>query len=155
LTTFNPQRLAAIALLSLAAATPSWADSFASSASSAGSKSIGSSSDSVTGSSKSSSGDTKVADGDYKVIQVAQLADKPGMLKIQLQATAQAGDAGALWLTLPQEALAQRALATGDVVNARNRPYGVEFAYAQPREAFFLVLAADWRRDLDPRAVTL
>ncbi len=153
--TFTPKRLACIVLLAIATATPCLADSLASSASSAGSASIGSLSDSVKGSSKSSSGQTKVADGDYHVIEVAELADRPGMLQVKLQATARAGAEGALWLTLPQQALAQRALVAGDVVSARQRPYGVEFARDQPRQAFFLLLAGGWARELDPHRVTL
>ena len=151
----TPLRLAAIALLAATTATPVLADSFASSASSAGSASVGSLSDSVSGSSKSSSGDTKVAEGDYRVIEVAELAQQPGLLKLKLQAAATPGADGELWLTLPRQALAARALAAGDVVSARLRPYGVEFAHADTRDAFFLVLAGHWPRDLAPRPVTL
>jgi hypothetical protein len=156
--TFTPTRLACITLLCAVTATASWAESFASSASSAGSASLGSLSDSVGGSSKSSSGETKVADGDYRVVQIAEVADRPGMLRLKLQATAQPGEQGELWLTLPRQALAQRSLAAGDIVQARQRPYGVEFARADGangREAFFLVLADDWRRELDPQPVKL
>jgi hypothetical protein len=156
-----PMRLACIILLSIAAAAPCMAESFASSASSAGSASVGSLSDSVKGSSKSSSGETKVADGDYLVIEVAELAGRPGMLQLKLQATTQPGDAGQVWLTLPQQALDRQGLAPGDVVSARQRPYGLEFARertresAAGREAFFLVLADDWYRELEARALTL
>jgi hypothetical protein len=41
------------------------------------------------------------------------------------------------------------------VVTARHRPYGVEFARADTREPFFLLLADDWRHELDPHALTL
>ena len=158
-----PSRMACAGLLLATLALPCLADSVASSASSAGSASIGSSSDSVKGSSNSSSGKTKVAEGDYRVLQVVALADRPGMLQITLQAvlpaglptTAQEGAAGTLWLTLPGQALARRVMVAGDVVSARRRPYGVEFAYAAPREAFFLVLTGDWPRDIDPQPVTL
>lgn len=150
-----PTRLVCIALLGLAAATPSLADSIASSASSAGSASVGSLSDSVGGSSRSSSGDREVAEGDYRVVEVAELADRPGLLQIELQHTAQAGEQGALRLTLPRRALAQRGLAAGDVVSAQRRPYGVAFARADTREAFFLALADDWQGELAPRLVRL
>lgn len=154
MTSIPPRLLATLALLSLATAS-CWADSFASSASSAGSASLGSVSDSSKGSSKSSTGGTKVAEGDYKVIEVAALTGQPGMLRVQLQATAQAGEQGALWLTLPQQALAQRALLAGDVVNASNKPYGLAFAYADSRSAFFLLLADDWRGDIEPQRLAL
>ncbi len=145
---------ATLAAMLLAATGVARAESFASSASSAGSASIGSLSDSVRGSSRSSSGDDKkVAEGDYRVLEVADAADRPGHLQLKLQAVAQPGEEGTLWLTLPRQALAPRGLAAGDVVIARQRPYGVEFARAdaaQVREAFFLVLADDWHRELDP-----
>lgn len=134
---------------------PARAESSASSASSAGSASIGSLSDSVRGSSKSSSGETKVAEGDYRVIEVAELADRPGLLELRLQAAAEPGEAGALWLTVPRAALAQRPLQPGDVLQARQRPYGVAFAHAQPHQPFFLLLAGTWPRELDPQRVAL
>lgn len=144
----------ALVALCVAGASAVRAESFASSASSAGSASIGSLSDSVRGSSRSSSGDDKkVAEGEYRVIEVAQANDRHGHLQLKLQAMAQPGEDGALWLTLPRQALAPRGLAAGDVVLARQRAYGVEFARAegaQAREAFFLVLADDWHRELDP-----
>jgi len=96
-----------------------------------------------------------VAEGDYRVIEVAEAVDRPGMLQLTLQATRQAGAPGALWLTLPRQALAQRPLAAGDIVTAQQRPYGVEFSRQASHEAFFLVLADDWHRELDPHAVTL
>ena len=154
----TPRHLAPVALLWLAMATPSLAESLASSASSAGSASLGSASDSLAGSSNSSAQNKPVAQGDYRVVDVAAVADRPGMLRLQMQATMNPGVDGRLWLTLPQQALAQRPLQAGDVVQARHRPYGVEFARADAahaREAFFLVLADDWHRELDPRAVKL
>jgi hypothetical protein len=153
--TVHIRHLAGLALLALATSTPCVADSFASSASSAGSASSGSVSDSLKGSSNSSSGDDKVADGDYRVLEVAEAPGRPGMLQLKLQATSRAGEAGQLELTLPAQALARRPLAAGDVVSARHRPYGIEFAHAAGREAFFLVLADDWQRELAPRAVSL
>ena len=47
----------------------------------------GSLSNSLTGSSNSSSPNTTVAEGDYRVIEVAELAERPGMLRLQLQAS--------------------------------------------------------------------
>ena len=58
------------------------ASSAGSSASSAGSASLGSISDSLRGSSDSSTGQTKVTDGNYRVIQVAELAERPGILTL-------------------------------------------------------------------------
>ena len=154
----TPHHLAPLALLWFAAATPCLAESLASSASSAGSASLGSASDSLAGSSNSSARNKPVAQGDYRVVDVAAVAERPGMLRLQMQASANAGEDGRLWLVLPQQALAQRPLLVGDIVHARQRPYGVEFARtdsANAREAFFLVLADDWHRELDPRALRL
>lgn len=153
-------RLACLSALFAAVCAPAWAESFASSASSAGSASIGSLSDSVQGSSRSSSGETKVAEGEYRVVDVAVLADRPDMVQLTLQAIATPGQEGELRLTLPQQALGRRGLSAGDVVQARHRPYGIEFARAaaatpQGREAFFLVFADDWRRELDPQRLQL
>jgi hypothetical protein len=152
-------RLAVITVASVAMSAPTLADSVASSASSAGSASVGSLSDSISGSSRSSSPDNKAAEGDYRVIEVAEIAARPGMLRLQLQAmTPREGD-GPIWLTLPQQALAPKALVPGDIVSAQRRPYGIEFARgaraAPDREAFFLALADDWLGELAPRAVKL
>jgi hypothetical protein len=156
--TLTHKHLAGLALLCAGAVTPALAESFASSASSAGSASLGSLSDSVKGSSRSSSGETKTADGDYRVIEVAEAADRPGMLTLRLQATAVPGEEGTLLLTLPRQALEPRGIAAGDVIHAQNRPYGIAFARAigtRTREAFFLVLADAWHRELDPQPVKL
>jgi hypothetical protein len=113
-------------------------------------------SDSIGNSSRSSSPDNRTADGDYRVIEVAELADKPGMLQLTLQAVQ--GEARGFTLKLPREALGHKGIAVGATVHVRNRPYGLEFARlndAQTREAFFLVLADDWHRELDSRPVAL
>ena len=154
-------RLAGLCALGLALAAPVRADSLASSASSAGSASSGSISDSLNGSSNSSS-PAKTAEGDYRVIEVADVAARPGMLRLTLQGVDAKANEGPLWLTLPQKALAGRPIVAGDFVSARQRPYGIEFARAAgnaqaapAREAFFLVLADDWVSDLAPRAIGL
>ena len=156
-TTFFQQ--VSMALFAVALVTPSLADSGASSASSAGSASVGSLSNSITASSNSSSPADKVAEGDYRVVEIAALTERPGMLRLRLHATAGATESVPMWLTLPEKALAARALRSGDIVSARHRPYGIEFAHAeqagQPRTAFFLVLADDWFGELAPRALSL
>jgi hypothetical protein len=108
-------------------------------------------------SSKSSTG-TQTADGDYRVIEVAELADRPGVLQLRLQGTAAAREAREFTLRLPRQALEPRGIAAGDIVNVRNRDYGLEFARTDGRavrEPFFLVLFDDWHRELEPRPVTL
>lgn len=153
---FTPTLRACIALLCLAAITTATrADSFASSASSAGSASSGSVSDSLQGSSNSSSRDKEVAEGDYRVIEVTELVERPGVLRLTLQAARPSHDARAFFLDVPRQTLVQHGVGAGDVVSAQHRPYGLEFARAQTRVAFFLVLRDDWQRELPPHAVAL
>lgn len=152
----NTPSPAALALLCAAlAAVPAWA---ASSASSAASDSVGTLSGSVSGSlNKSSNSSTKkdVAQGDYRVIEVAEVAGQPGMVRMTLQALADAGQDAELLLTLPQAAYERSGLGAGQVVTATPRPYGVEFARADSRQAFFLVLADHWLRELTSHPVVL
>lgn len=136
------------------------ADSFVSSASSAGSASSGSVSDSFGASSNSSNRDRKVADGNYRILQIAQAPNRAGIARITLQADQpgqpdQAQQSQQLVLDLPQATFDQQQLAQGDLVQARNRVYGVEFARADTRAAFYLVLADEWYGELASRPVSL
>jgi hypothetical protein len=153
-------RLAAIALLLGASAMPAMAASSTSSAASDGvSASVGSLSGSVEQSSASSAGDKKVAEGDYRIIDVAAAADRPGVVRMKLQAMATEPGArsaeGEFFLYLPQTAFDASRLAQGGVVTARSKPYGTEFADAQTRQAFFLVLADHWYKELHTTPVAL
>lgn len=144
-----------------------WADSFTSSASSAGSKSSGSLSDSVGASSNSSSPDTKKAAGVYRVEHLAELAHKPGHLRLHLMPLDQPGAASALWLDLPRATVQAQQLAAQALIELRQRAYGLEVAQLAPSDRsgsrapsatatpFFLLLADDWRQALESRAVTL
>jgi len=140
--------LAAALSVSLAAQ----AESIASSASSAGSASSGSVSDSLRGSSNSSRADEKKAEGDYRIIDVAQVPDRAGYARITLQG---ATPEQRLVLDLPQSVMAREGLGQGDLVHARNRVYGLEFARGDNRQAFYLVLADDWHDELAARPVRL
>ena len=144
------------AALALAISGPALAaSSAASSASDSASTSVGSLSDSVKKSSNSSSGDKDVAEGDYKVIEVAAIAEQPGTVRLKLQAVADASEAGVVFLDVPQPALDKTRLAAGQIVTARSRPYGLEFAKAADGQAFFLALRDDWLRELQSHPVTL
>jgi hypothetical protein len=147
-------RIAGAACLAAALHLPALAESLASSASSAGSASSGSASDSIKGSSNSSGAPAKVAAGDYRIEAVTAAADRPGMVRVALQAVARDGADSAFVLVLPQVTFEQQGLARGDTVSARARPYGLEFARTDTRAAFFLVLADDWKREIDARPVT-
>ncbi len=158
--TFDPFRSTLIALL-LAAAGPALAESLAtsassaaSSASSAGSASLRGSSDSIKGSSDSSRSNEQVAEGDYRVTAVAPVDGVPDMLRLTLEPHGATTAASGFTLDLPQRALAERPLGPGDIVSAHHRPYGLEFARGATREAFFLVLADEWHRDLQTRVIS-
>ncbi len=157
----QPVRSAGFALASLCllAAAPAAAESLftsassaASSASSAGSASLRGSSDSIQNSSDSSRNDNQVAEGDYRITAVEAIAARPGMLRLTMEPLA-AGAAGGFALVLPRHALDAPGIAAGDVVSARHRPYGIEFARSDTRQAFFLVLADTWHRDLETRVI--
>lgn len=140
-------RLILLATLALAATTAAQATSFASSAAGAGSASSGSVSDSFKASSGSSSGGERRAEGRYRVTEVAQ-ADA-GKLRLTLKREG----AEPVELTLPQQALAARAVNVGDEVQATPQPYGIAFAHADTGQAFYLVLEDAWHRELAARVV--
>jgi hypothetical protein len=127
------------------------------------STSVGSLSDSVRKSSDSSSKGKDVAAGDYRLIEVAAADDRPGLLRLKLQALAGsegaqgAQGAGDFDLLLPQEAVQRAQLVAGAQISARQRPYGVEFSAGAgaDHKAFFLVMQDDWYRELNSRPVTL
>lgn len=144
-----------VVALCLAGAAPAFAaSSTASSASDSVTTSVGSISGSFQRSSASSS-NNDVADGDYKVIEMAEVAQQPGMVRMKLQAVASAGDDGEFFLVLPREAVERGRVAVGGVVTARSRDYGYEFATQEERQPFFLVLADEWYKELQSRAVSL
>jgi hypothetical protein len=151
-------RLVAMALLCGSVGAPALAESLAassaSSASAGTSASSGSVSDSFKGSSGSSQG-TGATAGDYRVIDVAAVAERPGMARITLQALAADAQGRSLTLDLPQLALERGGVGLGQVVAVQPRPYGLEFARSDTRQAFFLVLDDDWHRDLGAHAVAL
>jgi hypothetical protein len=141
----------AAALLTVA---PAWsfADSVAYSAASSASITASSASDSLGASSNSSKGNTAQA-GDYSIEAVAD-AELPGKVRLTLQPLAPTAQRAGFVLTLPQAALDQHGLGRGATVRVRERAYGFEFARADNQQAFFLVLADTWQRELDPRLVT-
>jgi hypothetical protein len=149
-------RLTALALLAGATALPAGASGSASSASSEGSSaSVGSLSTSIETSSDASSKGGEVAQGDYRIIEVADAPARAGTVRVTLQALAVDGADGRLSLYLPQQTAAGAQLAVGERVNARERPYGLEFAHGEPLQAFFLVVHDEGARELRTRPVTL
>jgi hypothetical protein len=152
-----PLALVTLALIGLLAAAPARASgSSASSASSdAASASVGSLSTSFETSSKSSTGDKEVAAGDYRLIEVAESTTRPDAVRLKLEAVPGTGATGEFFLHVPRVTAERHAVAAGQVVSARTRPYGVEFALGAPRQAFFLLVDDAWHRELRTTVVTL
>lgn len=146
-----PCTLLAAALISLPALA-------ASSAASLASESLTTSSGSVSDSSNASSDSSnrrpaRQAQGEYRVVEVAAMAEQRGKTRVMLQPVAGVGEAFALYL--PQQAMDQGGVAMGQVVQAEQRPYGVQFARADTQQAFFLMLDDEWHRELASNPVTL
>ncbi|MEO8384876.1 MAG: hypothetical protein ABI583_06530 [Betaproteobacteria bacterium] len=150
------KHLACLAILICMTPGQSWA---ASSAASSASDSIGTSVGSASGSLQTSSGSSSkglnVADGDYRVVAVDTAQDRPGLVRMKLMALAGNSEASELLLYVPQAAFDKGRLTQGGTVAARKRSYGAEFANAETREVFFLVLHDDWYRELRANAVAL
>jgi hypothetical protein len=153
----SPHHLLLAATLAVAAALPAGATS---SASSAASESVGLSSNGVSASlrtSSNSSTKTNVAQGEYRVVEVAA-ADVPGTVALKLQlatASGPATDDNAFLLLLPQATFERSGVATGTRVQATQRNWGLEFARADTRQAFFLVLQDRAMQELQTVPVTM
>ena len=147
------------ALLLGSVCLPTRAESSASSAvSDSVSLSVGRISNSIGRSSDSSSKNKDVAEGDYRVVEMAAVVGTTGpvaLLRVKLQAVAEASADGELTLTLPVPAAEQGQLAPGVIVSAQLRPYGLAFAAAVGRQPFFLALRDDWYKELDSKPVVL
>lgn len=148
--------LAALALAATLSVPAAWAASSASSAASDSvSTSVGSISGSFERSSDSSSKGKNVAAGEYKVIEVAAAPERADDVRLKLQAVQGSGAEGEFFLYVPRAALQRHGLDAGQVLSARTRPYGVEFALGAPRQAFFLLMDDAWFRELRTTPVTL
>jgi hypothetical protein len=151
--------LAAAVSMALSSAGPAAAEGSASSASLASiTASLGSASASFGRSSESSSKAAPVANGDYKIIDLAAAPEREATVRLTLQAVADAGADNEFFLYLPQVVAEQARLTLGGIVTARPRPYGTEFAQGargETKQAFYLVLADDWYRELPAKAVQL
>ncbi|WCM89882.1 hypothetical protein [Acidovorax sp. NCPPB 3576] len=146
-------RAACVSSLLAVAALPGHAELFTSMASSAGSA-ASSASDSIGHSSGGGGRDRHLAEGEYRVIEVVQVPGRPDATGLKLRAT-EAGAPHEFVLNLPRQAQGAQPLAAGDLVQARQRPYGFEFARGDTREAFFLVLTDDWYGEMDSRPLAL
>ncbi|SEK87492.1 hypothetical protein SAMN05216359_103428 [Roseateles sp. YR242] len=149
--------ISAAAVLAMAAFAVQ-AESFVSSASSAGSESSGSVSDSLGASSNSSKkDDRKVGQGRYRVVDVAAAKDRAGIMQVALQAedgvSPQAMQSFNLYV--PIKTLDQQPLAKGQLVQVKERAYGLEFSDEQSQKPFYLVLDDGWRQQLSSKVVAI
>lgn len=147
-----PRLVTALALAAAFAGPAAATSSAVVSASDSLSTSVDSLSRSIKKSSDSSSR-TVVGQGDYQVIHMAQA--EAGSQEVTLQAVPGTGASGEFTLRMPDKAVHQGGLVVGQRVSARERPYGLEFARADTRIAFFLLLEDTWYRELQSVAVTL
>ena len=148
--------LVPVALLLAALAMPAMsASSTSSAASDSASSAASSGSDSLKKSSDSSTKTNTAAAGDYEVMAVTAAAERPGTLRMTLQAVADRSAEGEYFLYVPQQTVDRSQLAAGQIVTARARPYGLEFAKGDTGQAFFLVLSDDWTADLPSHALSL
>lgn len=158
-----PRSLIALALLAGAAGAAQAESAFSASISTSLTTSSASISNSIERSSDSSSKkDDKVAQGDYRIVAITEATERPGYLRVHLQALeaqASSDELQDFFLVLPRQAAENGRLAAGGIVAAQHRPYGIEFAAALtaqgPRQAFFLVLDEPWQRELNSQPVAL
>ena len=145
----------ALSLVLVSAALAAHAESsLVSSAFDSLSTSVGQSSKSISNSSDSSSKHQDLAAGDYRVTEVAEAPGRPGMVALKMQPVADQPGASPFTLTLPAATVDRHAIAAGQVVTALARPYGFEFAKADTKQGFFLVMQDDWHRELKSRQVS-
>lgn len=142
---------ALLAALSAPAIAGTLAASSAAGGSSASSASLGS----VDKSSDSSTKKMAEINGAYRVVDVTPVLERPGTVRMKLQAVAGAKDDDVVMLYVPQKVVDSNGIAQGKVVTAQQRPYGVEFAHGDTKKAFFLLLADDWHRELSSNPVSL
>ena len=148
-------RAAAVVALFAAASVPSLAGSIAAS-SAAGGSSASSATSAASDSSANSARAVAQADGPYRVVDVTPVPERPGTVRLKLHALAGgAAPEATLMLHVPQQAVERGGVAAGVTVTASQRPYGVEFAHADTRRAFFLVLHEAFDRELRSNPVTL
>jgi len=156
-----PLRFAAAAALLAAASLPSLAGSLATSSAAGGSSAssaASATSDSIGDSSASSAKAVAQADGPYRVVDVTPVPQRPGTVRMKLQALAPTegrGTDGTLVLFVPQLAVERGGVTAGATVTASQRPYGTAFTRTDTRREFFLVLHEAWHRELRSNPVSL
>jgi len=151
-------RLLLAALLFAGAASPAPAGSLGTSSAAGGSSAssvASSASESLETSSDSSRQAVAALDGPYRVVRLEPVPERPGTVRLTLQALAPADPGPTVRLLLPALAVERAGLAPGGAVAASRRPYGVALAHAETRQAFFLLLDDPWHRELRSHPVRL
>lgn len=142
-------------LLLAALVLPAAAGSLGASSAAGGSSASAGSSASSEASSDSSSRRQTAAAGPYRITHMAALAERPGHVRLQLQALAVDAMEPQHVLVLPQAVVAQHGLAAGQTITARPQAYGTAFVHDNSHQAFFLVLDDAWQRELGASPVVL
>ena len=145
--------LAAAALLLGGSLGSAQAGSLGASSAAGGSSASGSSASSEA--SSDSSRRQRTAAGPYRITAVVALADRPGEVRLQLQALAADAPEPEHVLVLPQAVVARHGLAAGQTLTARPQAYGTAFALGDAAQAAFLVLDDAWQRALTAKPVQL
>ena len=149
------KHLLSTSVLLAAACVPAVAGSLVGSSAAGGSSASSAASDSVGTSSDSSTRAMANLDGPYRIVDVTPVPERPGTVRVTLRTlTASEQDATTL-LYLPQQTFERAGLAPGGTITAQQRPYGVEFAHADTRRAFFLLLNDGVQRELRSNPVSL
>lgn len=149
------KHLLSTSVLLAAACVPAVAGSLVGSSAAGGSSASSAASDSVGTSSDSSTRAVANLDGPYRIVDVTPVPERPGTVRVTLRTlTASEQDATTL-LYLPQQTFERAGLAPGGTITAQQRPYGVEFAHADTRRAFFLLLNDGVQRELRSNPVSL
>lgn len=143
---------AAAALCAGVATAASSAMSASSEAGSSASDTTSSASNSLADSSNASSAPARTNAGAHRIVEMAEVAARPNLVRLTLQPIAP--DAPPLRLTLPRQTLKRAELGQGALIDVRPRDYGIEFAKLDG-DAFFLVLDDRWHHELRAKAVGL
>jgi len=150
---FVGQSLLLSAALVAFASAPTLAGGLAASSAAGGSSASSASMGSADKSSDSATKTMAEINGPYRIVEVTPMPERPGTLRVKLQAAASADDVVQIYV--PQKTLERNGLGAGKMVTAHQRPYGVEFARTDTNQAFFLLLADDWHKELSSNPVTL
>ena len=147
-------RLTLLAAMSAAFVLPAHALSLGSYSLIEGSRtSIGGLSNSITASSNGSSTAVGLAQGDYTLVEVAAVNDQPDMVRMALQAVDRDKAENDVYVLLPAKTYLDAGLQAGQVISAKQRPYGVELAKANDSKPFFLLVQDSLLEELKSKPV--